>query len=640
VTDDNTDRPWREEGVPPDRDGEPGDNRPGWMRRIAAFGLLYLVLFGVMSYQDRLGGPPTVSYTEFTRQVDVGNVAEVFSRGDRIEGVLKKEAPRADDDGTYIEFVTHRPSFAQDDLLSDLEDHGATVRAEPVETDRGVLANLLISFAPWLLIIGFYWWLFRRQRQALGGMGGLLGGGAKREPVDPEKVRVSFDDVAGIDEVEAEVAEVVDFLRDPDKYRRVGARAPKGVLLAGPPGTGKTLLARATAGEAGVPFFSASASEFIEMIVGVGAQRVRELFVEARKLAPSIIFIDEIDTIGRARGAYAFGGHDEREQTLNQILSEMDGFSGEEGVVVLAATNRPDVLDPALLRAGRFDRTVMVNPPDQAGRAAILGIHTRKVPLADDADLDALAAGTPGMTGADLANLVNEAALAAARDGLTAVHHRHFTGALEKVQLGAARDVVIPEDQRRRTAFHEAGHALIGMLLPGADPVRKVSIIPRGKALGVTLSTPEQDRYGYDEHYLRGRITGAVGGRAAEELVFGVVTTGSEQDLEVATRVARAMVGRWGMSEQVGKVSVLPVEGDPRMFGVSDDALATVDAEARRLIDECYADALTLLRDNREKVDALVDALLRHETLDESDAYAAAGIPTAARDREAPTRSQ
>jgi cell division protease FtsH len=274
------------------------------------------------------------------------------------------------------------------------------------------------------------------------------------------------------------------------------------------------------------------------------------------------------------------------------------------------------------------------------GRAAILRIHTRHVPLGPDVDLDALAATTPGMTGADLANLVNEAALAAARDGLTAVHHRHFTGALEKVQLGAARDVVIPEDQRRRTAFHEAGHALIGMLLPGADPVRKVSIIPRGKALGVTLSTPEQDRYGYDEHYLRGRITGAVGGRAAEELVFGVVTTGSEQDLEVATRVARAMVGRWGMSEQVGKVSVLPVEGDPRMFGVSDDALATVDAEARRLIDECYADALTLLRDNREKVDALVDALLRHETLDESDAYAAAGIPTAARDREAPTRSQ
>src|SRR5690606_9343731 len=307
-------------------------------------------------------------------------------------------------------------------LLSELEDQSAVVRAEPIEQERGVFLNLLISLAPWLLVIGFYWWLFRRQRHALRGMGGLFGGG-RRKPVDPEEVRVSFDDVAGIDEVKAEVSEVVDFLRDPDRYRRLGARAPKGILLSGPPGTGKTLLARATAGEAGVPFFSASASEFVEMIVGVGAQRVRELFAEARKLAPSIIFIDEIDTIGRARGPQALGGHDEREQTLNQILSEMDGFSGSEGVVVLAATNRPDILDPALVRAGRFDRTVVVNPPDQAGREAILRVHTRKVPLAEDADLAALAAATPGMTGAELANLVNEAAFAAARDGHDRVPH-------------------------------------------------------------------------------------------------------------------------------------------------------------------------------------------------------------------------
>jgi cell division protease FtsH len=563
-------------------------------------------------------------------------VAEIFSRGDRIEGALKKAARRTGEDAnaksegekqgkTYEEFVTHRPSFAQDDLLAALEEQGATVRSEPIDEDRGLIVNLLISFAPWLLIIAFYWWLFRRQRQAMGGMGGMLSR-TKRVPVDPERVRVSFADVAGIDEVQAEISEVVDFLRDPEKYRRLGARVPKGVLLAGPPGTGKTLLARATAGEARVPFFSASASEFIEMIVGVGAQRVRELFAEARKVAPSIIFVDEIDTIGRARGAYAIGGHDEREQTLNQILSEMDGFSGDEGVVVLAATNRPDVLDPALLRPGRFDRTVIVNPPDQVGRAAILRIHTRKVPLADDVDLEAVAASTPGMTGADLANLVNEAALAAARAGDDCVHGSHFSGALEKIQLGAARDVLIPEDERRRTAFHEAGHALVGMLQPDADPVRKVSIIPRGRALGVTLSTPERDRYGYDERHLRGRIIGALAGRAAEELMFGVVTTGSESDLEVCTRIARSMVGRWGMSERVGKVSVLPQEGDPRMFGASEAVLATVDAEVRELIDNCYSEAMAILTDNRDKLESLASALLEHETLDQDDAYAAARV--------------
>jgi cell division protease FtsH len=337
----------------------------------------------------------------------------------------------------------------------------------------------------------------------------VLGGGRQKR-VDPETIRVTFDDVAGIDEVEAEINEVVDFLKNPEKYRRLGARAPKGVLLAGPPGTGKTLLARATAGEAKVPFFSASASEFIEMIVGVGASRVRELFTEARKVAPAIIFIDEIDTIGRARGgARAIGGHDEREQTLNQILTEMDGFSGHEGVVVLAATNRPDVLDPALLRPGRFDRQIIVHPPDLKGRVEILKVHTRRIPLATDVDLERLAAATPGMTGADLANLANEAALLGARRGQEIVRQRDLNDALEKVQLGTARNVVIPEAERRRTAYHEAGHALLGMLQPGADPVRKVSIIPRGRALGVTLSTPETDRYGYDADYLRGRIIGA-----------------------------------------------------------------------------------------------------------------------------------
>jgi cell division protease FtsH len=465
--------------------------------------------------------------------------------------------------------------------------------------------------------------MFRRQQ---GAIGGLLGGGAKKR-VDPETVRVTFNDVAGIDEVEAEINEVVDFLKDPGKYRRLGARAPKGVLLSGVPGTGKTLLARATAGEAKVPFFSASASEFIEMIVGVGASRVRELFAEARKVAPAIIFIDEIDTIGRARGgARAFGGHDEREQTLNQILTEMDGFSGHEGVVVLAATNRPDVLDPALLRPGRFDRQIIIHAPDRVGRVAILTVHTRNVPLAPDVNLDQLAASTPGMTGADLANLVNEAALLAARRGQDVVRQRDLTDALEKVQLGTARNVVIPEEERRRTAYHEAGHALIGMLQPGADPVRKVSIIPRGRALGVTLSTPESDRYGYDANYLRGRIIGALGGMAAEQEVFDIVTTGAENDLEMVTRIARSMVGRWGMSERIGTLSVLPAEGDPRMAGVSDGLLDAVDEEVRRITDECYTEARRLLREHRAQLDAIVMQLLARESLDEAEIYAAAGL--------------
>ena len=584
----------------------------------------YLVLFGMLTVQDRLSGPQPVPYTEFKSQVASRNVAEVFARGDTIEGQLKKAVPvPGEQDRTYQQFTTERPTFASDDLLGELTAGGAIVRATPLVQQRGFLTNLLISFAPILLLVGFYVWMFRRQQ---GAMGGLLGG-SRQKPVDPETVRVTFDDVAGIDEVEAEINEVVDFLKDPGKYRRLGARAPKGVLLAGAPGTGHTLLARATAGEAKVPFFSASASEFIEMIVGVGASRVRELFAEARKVAPAIVFIDEIDTIGRARGgARAVGGHDEREQTLNQILTEMDGFSGVEGVVVLAATNRPDVLDPALLRPGRFDRQIMVHPPDHKGRLEILKVHTRRVPLAEDVNLEQLASSTPGMTGADLANLVNEAALLAARRRQSAVTQRDLTDALEKVQLGTARNVVIPEAQRRRTAYHEAGHALLGMLQPGADPVRKVSIIPRGRALGVTLSTPEADRYGYDANYLRGRIIGALGGMAAEQEVFGIVTTGAESDLETVTRIARSMVGRWGMSERIGPLSVLPADGDPRIAGISDGLLDAVDEEVRRITDECYADARRLLRENRHKLDAIVVQLLAQESLDEPEIYAAAGI--------------
>ena len=613
-------RPWRTEGVP--------KNQPAKPRRwttTAIWVLGYLVLFGIFTVQDRLSGPQPIPYTEFKSHVEHKNVAELFAQGDSIEGQLKKAAPVAgQQDRTYQQFTTERPTFAGDDLLAELTEGGAVVRATPLVQHRGIFTNLLISLAPLLLLVAFYVWMFRRQRGAMAG--GLLGNG-KQKRVDPETVRVTFDDVAGIDEVEAEINEVVDFLKNPGKYRRVGARSPKGVLLAGAPGTGKTLLARATAGEAKVPFFSASASEFIEMIVGVGASRVRELFSEARKVAPAIIFIDEIDTIGRARGgARAIGGHDEREQTLNQILTEMDGFSGHEGVVVLAATNRPDVLDPALLRPGRFDRQIIIHPPDHKGRVAILEVHTRNVPLAADVDLQRLASATPGMTGADLANLVNEGALLAARRTQDVVHHRDLSDALEKVQLGAARNVVIPDEERRRTAYHEAGHALIGMLQPGADPVRKVSIIPRGRALGVTLSTPESDRYGYDANYLRGRIIGALGGMAAEQEVFNVVTTGAESDLEMVTRIARSMVGRWGMSERIGTLSVLPPEGDPRMAGVSDGLLDAVDDEVRRITEECYAEARRFVREHRDKLDAIVAQLLEHENLDEPEIYAAANI--------------
>jgi cell division protease FtsH len=630
-------RPWRTEGLPSEPPPTPpASSGPQRLLPLAFLVLAFLVVFGATTAQDRLSAPQPIAYTAFKQLVAEHNVAEVFARGDSIQGELVTPVPVPEEpERTFQQFTTERPTFADDDLLAELSAGGAAVRATPLASERGLFTNLLISMAPFLLLIGFYLWMFRRQQRLMSGPGGILGGGPRR-PVDRESVRVTFEDVAGIDEVEGEINEIVDFLKDPEKYRRLGARAPKGVLLAGAPGTGKTLLARATAGEANVPFFSASASEFVEMIVGVGASRVRELFAEARKVAPAIVFIDEIDTIGRARGGpRSIGGHDEREQTLNQILTEMDGFSGHEGVVVLAATNRADVLDPALLRPGRFDRQIVVHAPDRHGRLAILQVHSRKVPLARDVDLDRLAAATPGMTGADLANLVNEAALLAARRNQDEVTQRDLTGALEKVQLGTARNVVLPEAERRRTAYHEAGHALLGLLQPGADPVRKVSIIPRGRALGVTLSTPEADRYGYDADYLRGRIVGALGGMAAEQEVYGVITTGAESDLELVARLARAMVGRWGMSDRIGPLSVLPAEGDPRMAGVSDGLLDAVDQEVRRITEECYATARRLLREHRPQLDSIVAELLAKESLEEAEILAAAGIERPAETRTA-----
>jgi len=426
---------------------------------------------------------------------------------------------------------------------------------------------------------------------------------------------------------------VVDFLRRPEKYRRLGGRIPHGVLLSGPPGTGKTLLARAVAGEAGVPFFSMAASEFVEAIVGVGAARVRDLFKEAKENAPSIVFVDELDAVGRSRtsGVAGFsGGNDEREQTLNQILTEMDGFDSSTSVIVIGATNRPDVLDQALLRPGRFDRRVAVQPPDRAGREAILRVHTRGVPLGPDVDLGRIAATTPGMVGADLANLVNEAALTAARRAHDAVMEADFTEALERIVLGAERQIMISDEDRRRTAYHEGGHAIVGMLTLGADPVRKVSIIPRGLALGVTFSAPDADRFNYQEPEILAKIKVALGGRVAEEIVFSTISTGAESDIEQLTGLARQMVGRWGMSDAVGPVSVLPRDGSgpllPGVAEVSPETRKLVDEEVRRIVAEAHDEVVMVLTENRARLDGLASALLEHETLDEDDAYAAAGV--------------
>lgn len=601
----------------------------GWGGLILTALVVYLIANLVLSFFND-GDEPTISYTEFSKQVDGGNVTKIYATGDAIQGQLKNALDNPEGDGKYTKFKTQRPSFADDQLWENLEKHNVTVTAEPVVQQRSFLSNLLISLAPMLLLVVLWIFIARRMRAGMGGAGGMLGRKAPPKPVElqPGAQRTTFADVAGIDEVEGELNDVVDFLKNPDEYRKMGAKMPRGVLLAGPPGTGKTLLARAVAGEAGVPFFSASASEFIEMIVGVGASRVRELFGEARKVAPSIIFIDEIDTIGRARaGGSGMGGHDEREQTLNQILTEMDGFSGSEGVIVIAATNRADILDPALTRPGRFDRVVNVSPPDRGGREAILEIHTRGIPLAPDVDLAQVARSTPGMTGADLANLANEAALLAVKRKQDQVTQPDLSEALEKVQLGAERPLVMPDEERRRTAYHESGHALLGMLQPGADPVRKITIVPRGRALGVTLSTPDADRYAYTEEYLRGRIIGALGGMAAEHVVYGVVTTGSENDLEQVTNLARGMVARWGMSERVGRLSALPNDAQ-QAYGLSaaPATLDVIDHEMRRIVDECYEEACQKLRDHRGQLNALAEALLANETLEEADAYRIAGV--------------
>jgi cell division protease FtsH len=627
------DEPWRVEGP-----SEAGKRRRGRGWRPATgrrFWWIVLILLAINWWAaSQVAGPDSpplkVPYSEFIAQVRAGNVAEVTSAGDSINGVFRRPVPDGADNGRERaeDFKTVRPGFADDDLLTLLERKRVVVKADQ-KPGPPVWQVLLLSFGPTILIVALFVFLMRRFMRSQGGIGGLGRSRAKRYDAQ-ERRRTTFDDIAGIEDAEEELVEVVDFLRDPDRYRRLGAAVPRGVLLSGPPGTGKTLLARAVAGEADVPFFSLSASEFIEMVVGVGASRVRDLFKQAKEAAPAIIFVDELDAIGRVRGASGISGHEEREQTLNQILTEMDGFSGSEGVIVLAATNRPEILDPALLRPGRFDRRITVNPPDQSGRQRILWVHTRKVPLADDVDLGTIASRTPGMVGADLKNLVNEAALLAARREHERVTAADFADAFEKILLGAERHISVSPAERKRTAYHEAGHALLGMLVPGADPVRKVSIVPRGSTLGVTVQSPLTERYGYGVAYLRGRIVGALGGRAAEELVYGDVTTGAESDLEQVTMIARQMVGRWGMSKEVGLVSVLPGSADEILRqshdGASEATRQLVDAEVRRIIDECYGTALGLLGENRSRLDALAATLLDRETLDEADAYDAAGF--------------
>jgi cell division protease FtsH len=621
---------------PPVRDGAPA---PTPKRQWAPGGrwvALFLALLAInIAFTMRATEPAPrvrVPYSPFfLDQVRADHVAAIMSKGTAIQGTFTTKL-RYDGSKPTNQFRTEIPAFANTDALSSLlETHDVKVNAEPLDTRGPWWENVLLGFGPTILFVFLLFWLSRRAGNVQNVLGSFGRSNAQRYQAAGD--RVTFADVAGIDEAKEELTEVVDFLRNPDRYRRLGGRIPHGVLLSGSPGTGKTLLARAVAGEAEAPFFSLAASEFVEAIVGVGASRVRDLFKQAKEAAPAIIFIDELDAVGRSRttGAGGFsGGNDEREQTLNQILTEMDGFDSSTSVIVLAATNRPDVLDQALLRPGRFDRRVAVQPPDRTGREAILKVHTRGVPLDPKVDLGRIAATTPGAVGADLANLVNEAALTAARRNHDVVQEADFTDSLERIVLGAERKVLMSEADRRRTAYHEAGHALVGMLTPGADPVRKISIIPRGLALGVTLSAPDSDRFNYLEPEIHAKIKVALGGRSAEEVVFGEISTGAESDIDQLTGLARQMVGRWGMSPALGPVALLPRDGSAGPFGsgseLSQDTQKLIDDEVRRVVSDAHEDVVKLLQQNRDRLDNLAQALLEHETLDEDDAYAAAGV--------------
>jgi cell division protease FtsH len=584
-------------------------------------GLLALALFQMMSRQRN----PTqeFSYTEFSRQLDQGNVArvEVFD-GKRLEGDFR--APVTQDGRSAKSFTVLLPVANSEVFIKRLEEAGVPILAkEP----KGGITAIIIAALPWIVILGL-WFFLLRQLQA-GGSRAFAFGKSKAKLLAGDTPKVTFADVAGADEAKVELQEIIEFLKDPQKFTRLGGRLPKGALLVGPPGTGKTLLAKAVAGEAGRPFFSMSGSDFVEMFVGVGASRVRDLFEQGKSHAPCIIFIDEIDAVGRHRGAGLGGGHDEREQTLNQLLVEMDGFESNDGVILVAATNRPDVLDPALLRPGRFDRQIVVDAPDVRGREGILRVHTRKIPLASDVRLETIAKGTPGMAGADLANLVNEAAVLAARRNKTLVDMQDFEDAKDKVMLGVERrSLVLTEDERKLTAYHEAGHAIVALKIPGSDPVHKVTIVPRGRALGLTASLPEVDRHNYSKDWLIGSLAMFFGGRVAEEIIFGAdkVTTGAGNDIERATGLARRMVTQFGMSEVIGPLAVGDKEQEiflGREFAqrreISERTAQMVDDEVKRLIDEAYARATQILTDHRELLDRIAVALLDRETIDRED---------------------
>jgi len=584
-----------------------------------------LILYWVMLLNQPAVAPTAdIAYSEFQGLVRSDSVTAVELRGRQVTGALEQARPLGSQGQSVKRFRTRLPDFGGEDLLAVLDQHGVKVTVLPTEQEN-VLLRLLTLVLPWIILFGFFFWVYRRTSRMVGGAGPGGLGQFLREPaqVEAKVPKVTFDDVAGHRSAKQDVRELVDFLQAPERYRTLGAEVPHGVLLMGPPGTGKTLMARALAGEAGVPFFSISGSAFIEVFVGVGASRVRKLFEAAKAKAPSIIFIDELDSVGRTRGTGLGGGHDEREQTLNQILAEMDGFEPHEAVIVLAATNRPDVLDPALLRPGRFDRHVALDLPDRDDREAILRVHTRQIPLADDVSLPTLAAGTPGFSGADLRNLVNEAAMMAAREKAQNVTMDHFNECRDKLLLGAARTLAIQPAERHRLAVHEAGHTTVAFFLPNADPLYKVTIIPRGRSLGGTQQLPEQERHTLSEEYLRDRLAVMLGGRVAERLVVGTVSSGADDDIRQATALARAMVARWGMSPEVGPMDLRQSEeqpflgkeiAQPRHF--SEHSAEMVDNAVRALLQEAAAVAEELLTRNRRAFERLAKALEAHETLD------------------------
>lgn len=597
--------------------------------------IIAAVLVAVMNNFSSPSEPQTLNYSDFIQQVKDGKVERVTVDGYVITG------KRSDGDT----FKTIRPAIQDNGLIGDLVNNNVVVEGKQPE-QQSIWTQLLVASFPILVIIAVFMFFMRQMQGGGGGRGGPMSfGKSKARLLSEDQVKTTFADVAGCDEAKEEVSELVEFLRDPGKFQRLGGRIPRGVLMVGPPGTGKTLLAKAIAGEAKVPFFTISGSDFVEMFVGVGASRVRDMFDQAKKHAPCIIFIDEIDAVGRHRGAGLGGGHDEREQTLNQLLVEMDGFEMNDGIIVIAATNRPDVLDPALLRPGRFDRQVVVGLPDIRGREQILKVHMRKVPLGDHVDPAVIARGTPGFSGADLANLVNEASLFAARSNKRIVDMREFELAKDKIMMGAERKtMVMSEKEKRNTAYHEAGHAIVGRLVPEHDPVYKVSIIPRGRALGVTMFLPEEDRYSLSKRALESQICSLFGGRIAEEMTLGFegVTTGASNDIMRATQLARNMVTKWGLSEKLGPLMYAEEEGEvflgrsagSQHANVSGETAKMIDQEVRRIIDDCYGTAKRLLDENRDKLEMMADALMKYETIDSDqiDDIMAGRVPREPRD--------